>query len=290
MYRHLALALCLVGLGNPALASIAWWTSGDEDGREAFVGFEKSGDSTLTVTLVNSSSRDALVPTDVLTAVFFSLACDGPDLTPISALMYGYGGKSDKLVVNGQTIIDRPAQAYTSGTNYETIDVPDGNVGGEWAYARTDVTPPGPGNHGISSAGYDVFGAGNFGGANLAGPEAVNGLQYGISSLGDNPSTGNGGLNTPLVKNAVVFTLSGFTGNLSDITGVRFQYGTSLDEPFLYVPADQPISIPAEQFGEVPEPGSMVMWLLLGLTGAAAGVVRHRRLLAKWNTGVGVLE
>jgi hypothetical protein len=280
MYRHLALALCLVGLGNPALASIAWWTAGDEDGRQAHVGFRKSGD-TLTVTLVNSSSRDALVPTDVLTAVFFSLASGGPDLTPISALMYEYGGKSGELVVNGQRIIDRPAQAYTSGANHETIDVLGGNVGGEWAYARTDVTPPGPGNHGISSAGYDVFGKGNFGGANLAGPEAVNGLQYGITSLGDNRLTGNGGLNTPLVKNAVVFTLSGFTGNLSDITGVRFQYGTSLAEPFLYVAADQPISIPAEQFGEVPEPGSMVMWLLFGLAGITAGVVRHRGLLAR---------
>lgn len=284
MYRHLALALCLVGLGNPALASIAWWTAGDEDGRQAHVGFRKSGD-TLTVTLVNSSSRDALVPTDVLTAVFFSLDSGGPDLTPISALMYEYGGKSGTsgpLDVNDQWIIDGPAQAYTSGANYETIDVLDGNVGGEWAYARTDVTPPGPGNHGISSAGYDVFGAGNFGGANLAGPEAVNGLQYGITSRGDNPSTGNGGLKIPLVGNAVVFTLSGFaTGNLSDITGVRFQYGTSLDEPFLYVAADQPISIPAEQFGEVPEPGSMVMWLLFGLAGITAGVVRHRRLLAR---------
>jgi hypothetical protein len=278
MWRHLGVALCLVGLGNPAWASIAWWTGDDGEGREASVGFEKSGESTLTVTLVNSSSRDALVPTDVLTAVFFSLASGGPDLTPISAFMYGYGGTSGPLDVNNQTIIADPAVAYTSGANHQIIDVPDGNVGGEWAYARTDVTPPGPGNHGISSAGYGVFGEGNFGGPNLAGPRAVNGLQYGITPLGDNPSTGNGGLNTPLVKNAVVFTLSGFTGDLTDITGVRFQYGTSLDEPFLYVAADQPISFPADgQPGQVPEPGSLVLWLLLGLTGAAARLVRHRR-------------
>src|SRR5262249_20152932 len=84
------------------------------------------------------------------------------------------------------------------------------------------------------------------------------GLNYGITSAGDNPTTGNGavtgsgGSASPIVQNSVVFTLTGFTGTLADITKVSFQYGTALSDA----------NVPASG---VPEPSSLAIAGLGGL-------------------------
>jgi hypothetical protein len=203
-------------------------TSGD---LSATADFEASG-TKLIVTLTNNSTYDALVPTDILTAVFFTIEGIG-SLTPESAVL-----------ANGSTV-------FFGSDGF-------GNVGGEWAYASGLSGAPGGATQGISSSGLGLFGSGNFEGSDLQGPPsgAVDGLQYGITSAGDNPATGNTpvtGTNA-LIKNAVVFTLSGLPADFeySKISNVSFQYGTSLSEP----------NVP------VPEPATMVL-LGSGLIGLA---------------------
>ena len=167
----------------------------------------------LQVTLANTSTNDVLGPPDVLTAVFFTLAGD-PTLNRVSA-----------VIAAGSTVL-------FGGTD------PGGVVGGEWAYVNRLSGSPLGANEGISSSGLNLFGPSNrFPGSNLQGPASPDGLQYGITSAGDNSATGNGAVTggNALIKNAVVFTLSGLPANYmltpSSISQVSFQYGTATSEP-----------------------------------------------------------
>lgn len=201
---------------------------------------DPSNASRLIVTLANTSMHDVLVPADILTAVFFSITNPTVVLLPVSAVL-------------------------GPGSTVQFGAAPGGVVGGEWAYRSglTGVVEDIAGvGHGISSAGFGLFGAANFPGSNLQGPVAVNGMQYGITSTSDNPATGNAavtGMNA-FIKNEVVFTLSGLPEGFdpaSSISGVMFQYGTSLEEPRL---------------ASVPAPGAAA---LMGI--AFASLMRRRR-------------
>jgi hypothetical protein len=168
----------------------------------------------LQITLNNISTNDVTTPTGgggILTTVFFDLF-PPTTLTPVSALL-GLGS-----VVH-----------FGSDGG--------GNVGGEWAFASGLVGAPGNAALGASSSGLGLFGSGNFGGVDLDPPGAVNGLNYGITSAGDNLGIGNAAVtgSVPLIQSSVVFTLSGnplFT-SIGDytISNVSFQYGTDLSEP-----------------------------------------------------------
>jgi hypothetical protein len=207
----LALQMGLLVLAQSALAGPVsfGFSSGT---RSATVEFSSSG-SDLFVTLTNTSPFDALVPTDILTAVFFEL--DGnPALTRVSAF----------VPLSSSVLVGNSGANVTPG---------DRVVGGEWSYLNS-ISDPANHNQGISSTGVGTFGPGNrFPGANLQGPTSPNGVQYGITSAGDNFLTGNGGLSGEhLILNSVVFKLSGFSGEPNAvITAARFLYGTSLDEP-----------------------------------------------------------
>jgi hypothetical protein len=164
----------------------------------------------LLVILTNSSGSDVLHPRDVLTAIYFdiegsllSLARDSAIIGPTSAVLFG------------------------------TTD-PGGVVGGEWEYlSNASVTTPLGQNYVISSSGLDLAGNGGlFPGSNLQGPVSVDGIQYGITSEGDDPDTGNAAVKgkNALVKNQVVFKLSGLPAGFDPSTSVRnvqFQYGTT---------------------------------------------------------------
>lgn len=198
----------------------------------ASVNFAVDGSGNLIVTLTNTSTADVLIPSEVLTAVFFDIS-GNPSLTPVSALL-----NTGSVVFFG-----------SDG---------GGNVGGEWAYAFGLSGAPGGATEGISSAGFGLFGAGNFGGPNLEGPAALNGLNYGLTSAGDNLSTGNAQVtgNVPLIQNSVVFTLGGLPDGFDPgaaITNVSFQYGTRLTDPNV----------------TVPEPGILI---LLGIAMSAVGL------------------
>ncbi len=231
---------------NEANAASVTFSGSDSFGRSASVSFVDSG-STLAVTLTNTSPADVMVPIDVLTGVFFDVV-GSPALTRVSAILNA-----------GSTVL------------FGTPD-PGGVVGGEWAYKSGLSGAPGTATEGISSTGLGLFGPGNrFPGTNLQGPTSPNGLEYGITSAGDDSTTGN----TPvtgtqaLIKNSVVFTLSGFVAG-STFSNVSFQYGTDLSEP--NVPGNP--DPPGGPNPGVPEPSSL---LLAGVGMAFALRCRGRR-------------
>ena len=236
------LLAAILALAMPFTAQAASITiSGSSGNLAASVTFDHNeATNVLTVTLTNTSLSDVLVPADVLTAVLFELT-GGATLDPVSALL----GAGSTVLFDSQ---GQPA---------------GGNVGGEWEYNTS----------GISSAGFGLFGDGNFNGPDLDPPDGVNGLNYGITSAGDNPLTGNsavtgGGNEQPLIKNSVVFTLNVDETNgeffLNNITGVSFQYGTNLTEPNF---TTNDITLPD---------GGMTL-SLLGLALGGLGLVARRR-------------
>jgi hypothetical protein len=136
-------------------------------------------------------------------------------------------------------------------------------VGGEFRY-DTGAFPDGA-DRGIASAGY-IGGNGNFGGSNLDGPAAVNGINFGIVGPGPfNPSGGSNGLaNNALIQDQVVFqmTIAGGTLSAAEISNVSFQYGTGLNLP----------RIPGVPGGSIPEPATVL------LLAPALGLVARRSM------------
>lgn len=190
----------------------------------------------LQITLTNESAFDALAPVDILTALFFDITPPPVPLTRLSA-----------TVAPGSTVF------------FGSTD-PGNIVGGEMAYSSGLSGAPGNAGLGVSSIGAGLFGPGDlFPGSNLQGPTSPDGLQYGLTSTGDNMVTGNSAVtgDFALIRNAVIYRLGGLPLDFDPstrITNVSFQYGTDLSEP------------------NIPTPGAVA---LLGLAGLIAG--RRRR-------------
>jgi len=236
----------------PAIAAVSFDASSGD--LSASAEFEIVGND-LQVILTNTSGADVLEQKHVLTAAFFDMAGD-PDLTPKSAELYG-----------GSTVVN--VRGKGDGT-----DGDGKTVGGEWAYRDVSGTSI-PHGYGISSSGVgDIFGVPDlFPGNNLQGPESPDGIQYGITSAGDDITTGNkavtGGTRKnriSLIQNSVIFLLSGLPDNftLAGITNVSFNYGTDLN------------TIPPNG-GVIPEPASLAVWGALAGVGLVAGCRRRRK-------------
>ena len=147
----------------------------EEGTRSALVTFEQDG-TNLIVTLTNTSQVDVLKASEVLTAVFFTLAGD-PTLTPMSSVLG-----------NGSTVLF-PTPCVASPETQCSGPA----VGGEWAYKDNLAEAPLGADEGISSAGLGLFGAKYLFDptVNLQGTVSPGGLQYGITSAGDVQGTGN---------------------------------------------------------------------------------------------------
>jgi len=230
---------------SPALAtSVTLSGSGISNASGALLSasatFQTSGTS-LIITLTNTSTADVLMQPDILTAVFFDVS--GPLLGLNSA--------------TGSAVVPGTSSVLFGGTD------PGGVVGGEWGYAEgiSGALSGATGglvteNYGISSSGFGVFGGATFPGSDLDPPPGLNGVNYGITSAGDNPLTGQSAVSgsNPLIKNQVVFTLNGlplgFDPSVS-ITRAFFQYGTAL--------------VPTDPGFESPTPGVLAVFAIGGL-------------------------
>lgn len=203
------LALSCGFIASSASAAVVF--TGSQGTRAASVTFDVQG-TTLVATLRNTSTADVMVPTDLLTALFFDVSGPTVNLTRESAIL-------------------------AAGSVVHFDDAPAGGVvGGEWAYKASLSGAPGNGGYGISSTGIDFFGPGDrFPGANLEGPNSPGGMEYGLASVGDNPATGNAPVTggNALIQDGVVFRLAGLPANfdLARIGNVTFLYGTEAGGP-----------------------------------------------------------
>jgi hypothetical protein len=234
--RCIAIPWCILtavvlGLLSPAAKADPLVFTASNLTLSASVTFQQIG-TNLQVTLVNSSSHDVLVKSEVLTAVFFTLA-GNPTLTPLSAKLGS--GSTMMFAVGG----------------------PGLNVGGEWAYRNGGLKhAPAGALQGISSVGLGTFKLPNFNGFDLQPPLRVDGLDFGITSLGDNSHTGKKAVTGryELTQNSVVFMLAlpeNYT--LSSISSVCFQYGKSRHDPRLIA------SLDVNESGVIPEPTSITL-------------------------------
>ena len=178
----------------PVTAKAAVDFSGSLGALAANVSFDVLPGSQLKVSLTNTSASQALVPSSVLTGVFFN-GLNG--LTPASAYL-----NTGSVVVN----------ASQNDGPYVGLQPPGGNVGGEWAY-ESGFGGPNSTTAGISSTGLGLFGQFNFNGPNLQNPTALDGMQYGIVPASNADGIGNGGMGgNAFIRNSVVFVLSNYTG------------------------------------------------------------------------------
>jgi hypothetical protein len=167
--------------------------------------FSLLGGGQLQVTLENTYSGDTADQSHILTGVFFAGA---NGLTPVSAT--AAAGSLEWIGSSSST----PESSTVLGT--------------EWAYS-SGASAPGDGTAGIVSSGYYTPGSGNF-----ASPgDMLDGSAYGIISKGYAGSDGDGLDDRQYIQDEMIFVLSGFTGSLSGISDVSFQYGTMLSEPSL---------------------------------------------------------
>lgn len=208
------LTLSLAGFVTPSAAAPITFT-GSSGSLSASATFTVVA-SNLKVVLTNTGASDAMVPTDVLTAIFFDIT-GTPFLTAVSAIS---GGTSYTLNVGSPATF-----VSASGTD----------IGGAWAFEEGTLAHGAL--YGIGAAGLGVFGPPNvFPGPNVDGDPGVDGVGYGLLPVGDNLTTGNGGLNgRTFTKNSDTFLLG--LGSLSSsfdpsasIHNLTFQYGTSLTE------------------------------------------------------------
>ena len=201
-------AVILLLLGSTLAIGAPITFVGSSGSLTASATFSTSG-TNLIITLSNISMADVMAPSDILTALFWN---GGPA---------GLG--------RGSVVINAGGTVLFGGTD------PGGVVGGEWVY-KSGLSGA-PAGSGLSSAGFGWFGPGDvFPGSNLQGPVSPDGVQYGLTSKGDNPLTGNAPVigDNALIQYSIVATLTGLPVGFdpsTSITDVWFQYGTAPDEP-----------------------------------------------------------
>ncbi len=206
--------------------------------------FTNLGGGQLGVSLANTYAGDTPDQSSVLTGVFFNYTHPA-SLSPVSAT-----ATAGAVMWSGATSSTPPGPSV---------------LGTEWAYGTGSA--PHSANAGIVSSGYYTPGSGNF-----ASPgDMLDGSAYGILSAGYAGSDLDGLGTRIYIQPSIYFVLSGFDGNLADISDVSFQYGTSSSEPNILE-----TSLLIINPTSVPEPGTMALVSLGGLT---ALFLRGRRPL-----------
>jgi hypothetical protein len=238
------------GLAPVPFASFLGKGSDGSNTLQAKVSFSVSG-SHLVIDLSNTATFKTLGPSDILTAVYFDIKGNPKLSNPTAVVATG----SVLFQTPSQSILKTPASLMFKSTP------------GGWDY-ESGGTKSVSENYGFGTAGLDRFAGGTSSGGN-GGPG-----NYGVAQ-NEAFTSFSGYLNnnkkstdpTPLVKDTVEFTLSGLptTFKLSDISDVRFQYGTSLSGPSVSGAFQGPPTVQAV----APEPSSLVLAALgaLGFLG-----------------------
>lgn len=229
-------ATLLAAAAGPVMAAPVSFV-GSQGNLQAQATFSTSG-SDLVIRLTNTATYDAMVPSDLLTGVYFSVAA-APALSKT--------GGSARVSFGSVTM---GGVQFTTPTNYAGWDGQD--VGPEFAFRAVNGGGPGNGQYGLSSSGLGLFGPNDRFDTvrDLHPPEDPNGPNFGITTAGDNLATSNGGVSgVPIIKNEVVFALtglpSGFVLGLGSITDVWFQYGTDLREPSMPGTPENVVPLPS---------------------------------------------
>jgi hypothetical protein len=209
------------GISAPAVTFTASGTGANGQALQATATFQTLAGNKLQITLANSETGDANTTANLLTAIFFDGATG---LTPLSAIVPA-GQLEWNTTGNGNNAVT------ASTTLSSNLD-----VGTQWGYAYTGgsgdeslgANPPNNATAGISSAGLNWFGNGDFD----TNGAALDGAPYGLVPLGFMSTGGthdglSNGQSNPTFENTAVLTLSNWTGSLSSIANVSFQYGTT---------------------------------------------------------------
>jgi len=210
----LALALLLsLGVGtasaDPTLVGVGSNGSFTGSGTDPANGAALSASATfslvgtdLQIVLTNTSTfSGSYVPSNILTALVFDQGSsnNGVTLSPTSA--------------TANVLIQGPLPSGTTIGDF--YDYKSGISSSVWPGAT----------QGISTAGFNIFGQGNFG----SNGQNVDGFGEGI--VGPGYTTGNDHIpTTPLVQNSMTFLLTpSATFDVDNVTHVFFQYGTALE-------------------------------------------------------------
>ncbi|MGQ0633049.1 MAG: XDD4 family exosortase-dependent surface protein [Planctomycetaceae bacterium] len=237
--------------------------------------------TSLLLTITNTRTTDVTHQVDVLTAVFFDLVNAAGNtistlvLQDVDATGIYQQNSSVNTNANGSLVsLSVPNLAAPESTNGGP-----GNFKGGWQYRMTTDSDglaglPGDQNHGVGTNGLGIFNG---------KVRNTDERDYGLTAAGDNVATSQAKqmFNYPLIKNSLVLTFNGLpTGFListSNLTNVRFQYGTGLSEPSFTVPTGIPdVVVPDDDDdvpgGSAPEPGSLLVFatLFAGLGGGAS--------------------
>jgi hypothetical protein len=236
---------------EPEVVKFSAQTEDKSRAAEAFI-FADRLTNQLVITLANTSSVDVITQPYILTAMFFDVDSEA-----------SLKGVSAKLSEGSKVLFGSAGEG--------------GDVGGEWAY-RDDLgadAAPGGAKRGVSSTGLGLFNAeSRFNTNTLVDPDAPNGLDYGITGIGDDPTTGQkavtGKTGDPLIQHSVTFVLSGFSADLlvKAIRNVSFQYGTALGGD-LAGGGDGDGYLIAKRVGTIVETPEPTTWALLALCGVA---------------------
>jgi len=244
------------GLAPVSFATFLGKGSDGSNTLQAKVSFSFSGNQ-LVIDLSNTATFKTLDPSDILTAVYFDIK-GNPKLTNPTA-----------MVAAGSVLFQTPSQT----TLKTPLSLMVKSTPGGWDY-ESGGTKSVSENYGFGTAGLDRFAGGTSSGGN-GGPG-----NYGIvqnemftSFSGYLKNNKKSTDPTPLVKNTVEFTLSGLpaTFKLSNISDVRFQYGTSNSEPGFSGTLQGPPTVQAI----TPEPSSLVLAALGTLGFLGYGVERR---------------
>jgi hypothetical protein len=234
----LAAGLC-AGAGTTALASITFsgaGTGSDGSALAASAIFDTDSGGHLKITIVNTATTPTTDAANVLTALFFQGAVG------VTGVHTEYIPARSSVFHNADSLqlllADTPLPTTFFGTSAE-----------QWQYKVVSPTD------GLGAAGLGFFNGNQVSKDGLVSPNYV--PIDGLKHDGD-----------VIFMNSIVILLSGFTGSLSDISNVRFQYGTSSpgDPTFNGDPA----------FTAVPEPTTMIAGALLLLPFGASTICERR--------------